>query len=352
MKKKIVSLLLLITMLVLPFSVKAEDNYFYADQDTAVVNNEEHNHSVFAAGEKVKSSATINGIYFGAGNEVNLSGKVSYGFLAGSSIIVDGTIDHDLFAAGGNITISKDAKITRDLYLAANDITIKSDIPGSGFITGSIVTLDNITVEGDLRVYSNQLIINENANIKGTLYVSEGTIIKNEDKLSVGNKELEKFTRLDFSTRIQDELLSILTMIFTAIVLALMFPKLFKKLDYELSVKDVFKKAFIGLGLLVIAPILSMLLLISNVGVVIGVILILLYILALMISMILVSYVIGSNLYTKLFKQKDNIYVDLLIGILVVKVIELIPYCGVLFTMFAFIYGLGLLYRYVVKESK
>ena len=43
---------------------------------------------------------------------------------------------------------------------------------------------------------------------------------------------------------IYKELLSILTMIFTAIVLALMFPKLFKKLDYELSVKDVFKKAF------------------------------------------------------------------------------------------------------------
>ena len=179
MKKKIVSLLLVITMLVLPFSVKAEDNYFYADGNTAVVNNEEHNHSVFAAGEKVKSSATINGIYFGAGNDVNLSGKVSYGFLAGSSIIVDGTIDHDLFAACGNITISKDAKITRDLYLAANDITIKSDIPGSAFITGSIVTLDNITVEGDLRVYSNQLIISDTANVKGTLYVSEGTIIKN-----------------------------------------------------------------------------------------------------------------------------------------------------------------------------
>ena len=351
MKKKIVSLLLLITMLVLPFGVKAEDSYFYADENNVVVS-EEANHSVFAAGEKVKGTANVNGIYFGAGNDVTLSGKVSYGFLAGSNVLVDGTVDNDLFAGAGNITIGKEAKITRDVYLAANDVTIKANIPGNAFVAGSIVTLDGITIEGNLRVYANQLVINDNVTIKGTLYVSEGTVINNEDKLTTGDKVIDKIVKLDFKTRINDALLSLLTMIFSAIVLALIFPKLFKKLDYELTVKDVFKKAFIGLGFLVIAPILAMILLISNVGVVVGVILILLYILALLISMILVSYVIGYNLYTKLFKQKDNIYVDLLIGILAVKIVELIPYCGTLFPMFAFIYGLGLLYRYVVKESK
>ena len=351
MKKKLFRLLLFISMLIIPFGVRAEDNYFYTD-DSSVLVEDEHNHSVFAAGDRVKANANIHGIYFGAGSSVDLSGKVSYGFVAGQSVNVEGEVENDLFAAGGAIVINKDAKLNRDAYLVANNVDIRANISGNVFVSASIVTLENVTIDGDLKVNSNQLIINDNVNIKGTLYVNEKTFISNEDKITCGNKVVGKDYDVDFKTKLNDTILSVLTMIFTAIVLALVFPKLFKKLSYKLSVKDVFTRAFVGLSFLVIAPIFVLLLFISSVGAVLGVILVLLYILSLVISMTLVSYVIGHSMYTKLCKQKENLYVELIIGVLLVKFVELIPYFGSLFFMFGFIYGLGLLYKLVVNENK
>ena len=350
MKKKIYAILLLISIFVLPITAKAEDSYFVAD-DKAVVS-EEYNHNVFAAGETVKNNATVNGIFFGAGSNVEVNGNVSYGFVAGESVNVYGNINNDLFAAGKSLTIRKEGKISRDLYVAANDVTIQSNLPGNGFIVASIVTLDNVVIDGNLRIYANQLNISGNVEIKGTLYVGEDTIINNESNLKVGNKEVSKITRVEFKTRVSDSILSVLTLIFTAIVLALVFPKLFKKLSYELTVKDVFKKMFSGLCVLVIVPILTLILIILSVGVSLGVITLLLYIIGLMISTILSSYVLGYNLYNKAFKQKDNIYVDLIIGILIIKIVEIIPVVGPLAVFATFIYGLGLLYRLVTNESK
>ena len=351
MKKKLFSLLLFVMMFVPLTFVKAEDQYFITKKK-ASLSESEYDHSVFAAGDVVRSESKVNGAFFGAGNSVKVSGDIDYGFLAGQTLEVNSIVEHDLFAAGGSIVLSKESAINRDIYLAANNVDIRTNILGNAWIAGSIVTLDNIVITGDLRVYANQLIINENVEIKGTLYISEGTFIENENNLKFGNKEIIKVNRVDIKNKVSDVILSILTLIFTAIVLALVFPKLFSKLDYELTVKDVFKKMFIGLGVLVIVPILSVILFVTSVGVSLGAILLLLYIIGIMISTILSSYVIGYNVYTKAFDQKDNIYVDLLIGILIVKVIELIPVIGALFMFAAFIYGLGLLYKLILVENK
>ena len=350
MKKRIFTLLLFVSMFLLPLGVKAEDSYFNAGND--VVLSEDAEHSVFAAGETVKNEGKINGAYFAAGSNVDVKGTVSYGFVAGDTVNVYGTVQNDLFAAGKSISIVKGSSLSRDMYVAANDVELKSDLPGNGFIAASKVTLENVTINGNLRIYANQLNIIGKVEIKGTLYISEGTEIDNESGLKVGEKVVDKITRVEFKTRVSETILSILTLIFTAIVLALVFPKLFKKLPYELSVKDVFKKMFSGLCVLVVVPLLSIILVIISVGASVGVIAMLLYIIGLMISTILTSYVIGYNLYNKTFKQKDNIYVDLIIGILIVRIVELVPVIGPLAAFGAFVYGLGLLYRLVANESK
>ena len=349
--KRVLGLFIALALVIIPTTiVKAEDNYFYAGDNVLV--SEEYNHSVFGAGESVKSSGTVNGINFGAGNNVSISGKSSYGFFAGQNVSIDGEIENDLFAAGGNIVVLKDAILNRDVYLAANSVEIKTDIKGNAFIAASIVNLDDIYVDGNLRIYANQININGNVNIKGTLYVNEGIVINNENNLTTGKKEIDKVTKLEFKTRVNDTILSILTMIFSAMVLSLIFPKLFKKLDYELSVKDVFKKMFIGLAFLVVVPLLSIILFVISVGVSLGAILFFLYLIAIMISSILSAYVIGDNLYTKVFKQKENMYVSLVIGILVIKIVELIPVLGAFASLAVFTYGLGLIYKYVHNESK
>ena len=76
------------------------------------------------------------------------------------------------------------------------------------------------------------------------------------------------------------------------------------------------------------------------------------YIIALMLATILASAVIGQNIYTKLFKQKDNIYISTIIGILVVKLVSLIPYIGGIVALLVFLYGLGMIWRLFLDRNK
>ena len=139
MKKKLFSLLLFISLLVLPISfVRAEDNYFNVGENVTL-SEEEYNHNVFSAGDNVSNNAKVNGLLFSAGNNVNLNGNVDYGFLAGQTININGLVNNDIFAAGGSIIINKDSDIKRDIYIAANNIDIKANLAHNAFVAGSIV---------------------------------------------------------------------------------------------------------------------------------------------------------------------------------------------------------------------
>ena len=348
MKKKLLSLIALLSLLLVPICSVRADDYFKANDN--VSDSEVVNHSLFMAGNGVKSNGKVNGISFLAGNSVEVSGTTSYGFIGGNIVTIKGEIENDAFLAGSNVIIDKEATIGRDVFIAANEVTINADIKGNAFIAGSIINLNNITINGDLKVTTSQLVISDDVTITGKLVINEDAKINNESSLKSASKETYRY---EIQTEdVSNVLISILTTFFTGIVLTLLIPKVFKKLDYKLQIEDVFKKILYGLATLIFIPVIFIILLMLRVGVSVGAILIMLYIISVMLAKIFASYVIGKELYTKAFKQKDNIYLDMLIGIAVVEVIALIPAAGPIVTFFVFAYGLGLITRLFLNREK
>ena len=180
MKKKILGILLIMFM-VLPISFVKADEYFTANDN--VNDTKEYNHSHFEAGNNVYSKSNVNGLSFVAGSVLNISGTKEYGIFAGESLKIDATIEKDLFAAGNSINISKDSNIGRDIYLAGNNISIDSNINGNAFIAGSVINLNNTTINGDAKFAANTLNIGENVEITGKLIINEDAIIQNEGKI-------------------------------------------------------------------------------------------------------------------------------------------------------------------------
>jgi hypothetical protein len=76
-----------------------------------------------------------------------------------------------------------------------------------------------------------------------------------------------------------------------------------------------------------------------------------LFVIAIYLSTLLSSYIIGNLINTKLFKN-DNVYLSLVIGIILIKLVKLIPILGGWIAALALFYGMGLIYKYITNNSK
>ena len=352
MKKKIIGLFaVLFAMFMLIGTVNAGE-YLTASQN---INDElAYGHSHFEAGNTVNSKSDVNGLSFVAGASVDVSGTKEYGFFAGETVKVNGKIEKDLFAAGNTVTISKETVIGRDAYLAGNSVTINNDMNGALFIGASLVRFENVTINGDVSIAANTIEIAGDVTVNGSFKYNDDAIFKDEDKLNATNKEkyVNPKVNVDFTNRVSDVVLDILKTIFTGLLLVLIFPKLFKKFKYELEAKDIGMKLLYGLLLLVVVPMICIVSLSIIVGLSVSVLLVLLYIMAIMLATIFASAVIGQNIYTKLLKQKENMYLSTILGILLVKLIELIPVVGGICSLLVFLYGLGMIFQLFLDRNK
>ncbi len=350
MKKKLIFILALM-FLVIPFKiVNAEEEPIVIATNEEV---EKVNHSYFEAGNDLNVKKYVDGISFIAGNIVKFDGVTTYGALAGENVVVNNKIEKDLFAAGNIITISKEAKVGRDVYLAGSEINILSNINGDAYLAGSTIVLDNVEINGNVNVAAENIKIKDNVKITGTLNVNQDVKIENEEKLTYGKKETyETGTKIELKNTVIDIVLSVLTLIFTGVLLSVIFPKLFKNIDSEFNVSNVCKYMIFGFIALIAVPILTILLMGSIVGLTFGIIVILAYIIALLISLVMSSYAVGKVLLTKLFKQNDNLYLDIIVGCLFFKLVSLIPAFGGLIYFIGFLYGFGLIINLFLNRNK
>ena len=350
--KKIIGLFVFLVSMFITVGTVSAGEYFVADQN--VIDEQIYEHSHFEAGSEVTSNSIVKGLSFVAGANIEVAGTKEYGFFAGETVKVNGKIDKDLFAAGNSVIIDKSASIGRDAYLAGNSVTLNSNISGTVFVGASLVKLENVIINGDLSIAANTVEIVGDVTINGIFRVNDDAVISNEDKLTAykNEKYASSSVNIDLKNRVSDIVLDILKTIFTGLVLILVFPKLFKKIKYDLEAKDIGMKLLYGLLVLVAVPMICLVSLSIIVGMSVSVILLFLYIIAIMLSTILASAVIGENLYTKLFKQKDNIYLSMITGILVVKLVELIPVVGMLFALLVFLYGIGIIWQLFLDRNK
>ena len=143
MKKKIFSILILMSLLIITPVHAKEINEFHTEANENISFKDTVNGDSAIAGTLVDIIGNINGLGFIAGETVNINGNLDYGFIAGDEININGTIEKNIYAAGNNINITKDATIKQDLFLAGSNITI------------------NNTTSRDIKAIADKIIIKE-----------------------------------------------------------------------------------------------------------------------------------------------------------------------------------------------
>lgn len=357
--KKTTAWILVLTMLfawvVLSVPALAEtvtDDYAEGDVDA----------SVFLAGQNTENNAHIQGLLCSAGYKVNSTGVSEYLIAAGYDIAVGGDAVKDAVLAGCNIEIS--GNIGRDVYAFGKNISISGTIGRNAKLAADSVSI-NGTVLGDLDITAGTILISENAVISGKLrYNSDADIVAPEKAL----QDAEIFESDVTDTEFFEEQPSATDLLLDAIkgivfsyvgvlavaMLLLWLTPLWETVDkkYENASFGKYAAAFgIGFAVLVALPLASVILMVTGFGLRLGFTLLMLYLAAIAVSPVFLSFILGKLLWRKAFKKAVNYPAELAIGVLAWRILASVPLLSFLVGFISLPFGIGVFVLLLGKKK-
>lgn len=354
MKKKIFGILIMLTLFVIAPVEAKEINSFHMVSDDKVTFEDTVNGDSAIAGNLVDIIGNIDGIGFIAGQTVNVNGNLEYGFLAGQNVNINGQISKNIYAAGETITLSKDANIGKDLFLAGNSINLNGNIQRNINIYASTVTIKKgTTINGNITIEASNIKVEDGASIKGTLKYNEDAKNDINDNSTIGKITTYEITK-DEGFNTSEILSSILNMVVVFLSITIIIPKTLDKTNeiYEKKNNNYIKNIGIGFLILICVPLISLILLASNIGVYLGLILVALYAIAIYLSFIIAGYILGNLILVKLMKLNTNKYLSGIIGIILLKILMVIPVLSTIICLIAITLGLATIWNLLQKDEE
>ena len=331
--------------------VTFEESYAFSDDNlNADVTTD---HSVFLAGNEVSASNHTEGVSFVAGNLVDFSGSTEYGFFAGNSVKVAGSVQKDLFLAGNAVELTEDALLGRDLFAAGKTVLIKTNLPNNVFATGSRLVLEDVTIDGDLNVAFDEIIIKGKSSIAGKFIYNDSAQITGFDNLAYG--ATETFTNagnnINLTTSLKTKILFLLSRLLLTIILIAIAPKFTKKLLENFKAKESWKDFLLGLGLLLGVPLAAIFIAITLIGLPLSITLIGVYIFLIYIAHSITGGIFGDIFIKKVLKKKIHVFAEFTIGTTVVVLLTMIPVVGTLISILSIFFGMGYFARMLARKN-
>lgn len=317
------------------------DLYIYADE-IILKQKSKINGNVFAYATNFELNAEVGGNLYATVNSFNMK---YYGFifkdlhLSTDKANLNGLIYRNSFITAKNI-------ITETNFINEKDFNVKDcdNIIFSGKISGNAnINSKNITFQNT----NNDK--NITCKISGNLSYSSNSQI--EIPKEIVAKEITynnyKSTTSSVLSKLGNHALNIITSLVCIYVIYLIIYKFSPKcLDKTSSISalNLLKHLGIGLGFLILIPIVSILLLITSIGSILGIILLLIYIILLIIAKPIFIISIANFAKSKL-TYKFSIYLYILAITFILSLISLIPVVGFVLSILVSLIGFGMIIK-------
>ena len=346
--------------------------------------------TVLRMGDKVSVTAdqTVEGDFYassGMFGHTTMSGIVKEDmYVLSASVTMNGTIEKDLTVLAGTAQIHGD--VTDDVRIVAGDVTIAENVGGDVFVIGGTLTvLSNAVISGDVIFYggvgeisgtvkgsilgtsekmrvdaevgknidiktATTLTLGEKANIKGTVqYTSIDSLVRAQNAQIGGEVTQRKYTQdtQDIKQQLQAALIPFLITLFAALSLYLFFRKQLGQLVI-LTQKSTVKVSVIGFAAVLLGPIVSVLLMVTVLGSLLGSIILALSFLLYTIGFALSGCVFGSFLSKWTTNHALATPLWILLGTALLHMLLFVPVVGALLVLGLFIMTVGslLLFSY------
>jgi hypothetical protein len=312
---------------------------------------------LYVVGGTVTIDSNIHQDLVVLGGKVNIQGDV-FGDLrvVGGQVSIYGNIGEDLIVLGGQIDIGKSSVITGSLVAASGILTVNGkvveDIRGSmgGLILNGVVERDVIITVEDA------ISISESASIKGNLQYSSFVETVVPAGVVGGETTFTKFEKKTFDyvsyEYLSQKILGYLSALLLALVFVLFAPNGLVRAS-KMTKENLLKTLGVGLLTVVLALISAIILMVTVVGIEVGLILLFLFLVAMFVSKIFVAvWLAGYVMNLKKDVSKAKLFGVMALALLVYCSVGMIPFAGVFIKVVLFLIGVGTLYLFNLDQYR
>ncbi|MGB3944160.1 MAG: hypothetical protein WBK88_05150 [Methanothrix sp.] len=292
----------------------------------------------FAGGDLVSIDSPIADDLFAGGKAVRINAPVDSAFIAGGDVIINGPIKGDLVVAGGVVELN--CEVGGKVVVAGGIVNLSGDVARNVVIAGGEVRiLPSANIGMDAAIAGADVY--HAGDVAGTLWVSAGNF-ENEGtagmvKFSIWERGEDALRPEPFITTFS--LLMILGFLLLGVSSLRLFPGVYSAVDREVM-KSPARKALLGIGLIAASMILIVISILTLVGIPLGIILLALFVAALLLADLFVSFSLGRRIGSEMKRDMGDIQAFVL-GYAVLSILFLIPYLGPILKILTVSLGFG-----------
>ena len=238
-----------------------------------------------------------------AANTVRVAGRVhDHLRILANSVTFSGTVSNSLMAVANTLQLTRDSRVEGSANAAAGNATLEGYVGGNVRLAAEQVTLSG-TIKGSVRVYATDIVVMPGTEIGGDLVYTCDKELVLDEKVQLHGQLLRKEVQQPSPEIPQLPPMHVVIMNFYLFVAALMVGIPFAGLLPRLTGNAVrlirhssLKCGFTGMVCFCLLPMVSVLVLLTLVGIPLAAALMALYALALYLSKVVVAIAIGGTL--------------------------------------------------------
>jgi len=308
------------------------------------------NGDLIAAGKIIRVNGPVNGSIIAIGGTVDINGEVTHAVrIIGETLNISGTIGRDLLVAGDDVSLASTAEIGSDLLLGAGtaliDGLIKGDI-NSG--VESLTIASTSSIQGKLTYISeNEANIQSGAQIMGPITHKLPDV---KERIAVGTHQLPGLKERLTPAGLWGKVIGFLMSLVLGIIIILLAPRRVKAVTESIRTRP---WASLGWGaiILIFTPIAALIVCITIIGLPLGLITLVLYSIAICLTQLFAGLLIGQLVIgsSKRVETKAALVGAMALGLAILSLLKLIPYLDNVIGLATVLFGLGAI---LVSERK
>lgn len=292
----------------------------------------------YMSGDVVSIDSPVEDDLFAGGDTVYVNAPVDSAVIVGGTVSIDAPIKEDLIVFGGNVEINED--VGGKIVAAGGTIDLRGDVERNVVMAGGTVRILSSSEIGRDAAISGGDVYN-GGNVAGTLWVNAGSF---ENAGTAGDvkytmveeDEAEEKAEAFISTF---SILMILGFLIVGILILKLFPRGVFAVDRETR-RSPPVKALLGFGLIVASVVLIVISMVSVVGIPLGLLLLALFVAALLLANLFVSFSLGRWIASSLNRSLGDVPAFVL-GYVILSLLFLIPYAGSVIELISISLGFG-----------
>lgn len=301
---------------------------------------------LLASSGQVRIAGDVDGDVIVFAGSLDISGNVGDTVrFFGSNISIHGTIDGDVIAFGAMVTVFEGAHITGNLIGCMALLEMHGTVDGDLQFKGGEAMIDG-TVHGNVRVEADAVALLSEAEILGDftyasrkeLEMEEGATVRGETIILESHREDGEEASRSFS--VGWWIWKTLSTAVVGLVLIALFRRIVPLVTETVSTQAVMGTV-LGFGAFLVVPVAAGLAMVLIIGIPLGLLALILYVVALYLAQIPVAVWLGRRLLSLVGGTDPSPYLGIALGVPLLNLLYLIPWLGSLAWLVATWLGLG-----------